>query len=360
MKGAEFSHQFSTRQNCGILRQMSKDRTHLHPMSTPVPGVYSRALLRRFGATPEQRAQLLAGTGLDVAALNAPGAETSMSSLLALAANITRSHGELWPLEASTMWSTAMLGALDVALRSAATVDDALRVAARHGRVRAPYLTVRLQSTRNARRLVFDRAVAMDESLWRAIAYAVALSVLGAFAQILDGDASDATIEFPWPAPAYAPQVHAAISCRVRFARRDFAFELPADIARRMSIFADPALHAKAIAELAEADRRLAGEETLLLGLERLIANQLPERLREENAARQLGISRRTLVRRMTSANIAFRSVLDAVLRQRAERMLADGSLSREAMAAALGYADPTSFSRACRRWFPSKRAPSV
>jgi hypothetical protein len=66
------------------------------------------------------------------------GTETPMASLLALAANITRSHGECWPLEASTMWSAALQGALDVALHSAATVDDALRVAARHGRVRAP------------------------------------------------------------------------------------------------------------------------------------------------------------------------------------------------------------------------------
>jgi len=166
------------------------------------------------------------------------------------------------------------------------------------------------------------------------------------------------TVDFPWAAPAYARQVLATIPCRVRFSRRDFALQFPAELGRRMSTFADPALHAKALAELADAARRLSGEETLLLGLERLIANHLPERLREEDAARQLGISRRTLVRRMTSARIAFRSVLDDVLRERAERMLAEGSLSREAMAAELGYADPTSFSRACRRWFPASAAP--
>ena len=65
MQGGGISRQFSTRQNCGILRQMGKDRTELHPRSTPVSAVYSRALLRRFGATAQQRAQLLAGTGLD-------------------------------------------------------------------------------------------------------------------------------------------------------------------------------------------------------------------------------------------------------------------------------------------------------
>jgi AraC-like DNA-binding protein len=278
-----------------------------------------------------------------------------MSSLIALAANITRLHGECWALEASTMWTAAMQGALDVALHSAATVEDAVRVAARYGRVRAPYLSVRLQSTRDARRLVIDPAITMDEKLWQAIAYAVALSVLGSFTQILEGDTSQVTVDFPWRPPVYAPQVLTTFPCRVRFARADFAISFPTDLARRISTFADPALHAKALAELAEAGRRLTGEETLLLGLERLIANHLPRRLREQDAARQLGISRRTLVRRMNSAKIAFRSVLDQVLRERAERMLEEGSLSREAMAEALGYADPTSFSRACRRWFPVK-----
>ncbi|MCC8954559.1 helix-turn-helix domain-containing protein, partial [Bradyrhizobium sp. Pear77] len=40
------------------------------------------------------------------------------------------------------------------------------------------------------------------------------------------------------------------------------------------------------------------------------------------------------------------------VLRERARTMLAAGTQSRDEMAAALGYTDATSFSRACRRWF--------
>jgi AraC-like DNA-binding protein len=32
--------------------------------------------------------------------------------------------------------------------------------------------------------------------------------------------------------------------------------------------------------------------------------------------------------------------------------LLDAGKLSRDEMAEALGFADPTSFSRACRRWF--------
>jgi AraC-like DNA-binding protein len=322
-----------------------------------VSGVYSRALLRRFGTTPEATAQLLSGTGFDTAALNAPGAETPLSSLLTIAANITHAHGETWALDAATMWSTAMQGALDIALRSSATIDDALRIAARYARVRAPYLKARLESTAKARRLIFERAVSMEEPLWRAIAYAVGLSVLGSFSQMLDCDMPGVTVEFPWPVPAYASKARAAFQCPVRFAGRHFVVEIPASLGRRMPVFADPALHSRALVELSEAARRLDGADSLARNLERLVANHLPRRLREEEAARQLGLSRRTLSRRMASAGTSFRSVLDSVLRQEASRLLAEGTLSRDAMAAALGYSDPTSFSRACRRWFQMKRS---
>ena len=60
-------------------------------------------------------------------------------------------------------------------------------------------------------------------------------------------------------------------------------------------------------------------------------------------------------MRRLEVADCAFRPLLDGVLRERARTMLAAGTQSRDEMAAALGYTDATSFSRACRRWFGEK-----
>jgi AraC-like DNA-binding protein len=74
--------------------------------------------------------------------------------------------------------------------------------------------------------------------------------------------------------------------------------------------------------------------------------------LSEDVAARELGISRRTLVRRLSDSGTSFRALLDTDLKGRAEQMLAAGKMSRREMAEALGFEDPTSFSRACRRWF--------
>jgi AraC-like DNA-binding protein len=109
---------------------------------------------------------------------------------------------------------------------------------------------------------------------------------------------------------------------------------------------------ASALGELEHASHRIQTEDVLVLRVERLLKRRRTRRLSEEEAAHELGFSRRTLVRRLADSNTTFRALLDASLKQRARALLDDGKLSRDEMAEALGFADPTSFSRACRRWF--------
>ena len=218
--------------------------------------------------------------------------------------------------------------------------------------MRAPYLTLRLEANARLRRLVIGRDAEADEAVWRATAEAVALSINALFAQVFEEDLRHAAIDFPWPPPAHAARLCALLACAARFGRPDFAFEAPTALCRRASPFADPALHASAVAELEAGARRIGGATSLARELERIVSAALPRRLGEDEAARRLKLSRRTLVRQPAAEGGSFRDLIDDVLRQRARAMLDAHSLSRDEMAARLGYADPTSFSRACRRGF--------
>lgn len=318
----------------------------------PISAAYARALLRRFGATPDDRMTLLAGTGVDERAIDAPGAELPLSTLLRVVANVARIHGEDWPLGAVQVWSTAMQGAIDVAARSASTVGDALSILAKFGAVRAPFLKVRHQPTRGAIRLVFTKSLEIDDEVWRGLVLSTALSVTAMLRQILEDKSAGLTVTLPWAASNSAAALNSALQCNVEYDADEFRLTAPKSLAALASPFADPALCASAIEELEQGARRIAGEDTLILELQQLIARRLPVRLSEEAAAESIGLSRRSLVRRLASGGRSYRSLLDDYLRERARMMLADGLLSRGRMAAALGYADPTSFSRACRRWF--------
>jgi AraC-like DNA-binding protein len=318
----------------------------------PVSAVYARALLRRFGRTPEDRRAMLDAAGVSAAAIEGPNVDIPLSSLIRIAGNLARKEGEDWPLDAAQIWSSAMQGALDVAARSSATVGGALEVFFKYGSVRAPFLKIRKAETRDAIRLVFSKALETDDVVWRALAQSAALGVSAMLTQILEERTAETAISFPWPAPRRAEQLRSMMECGIQFGAVEFALVAPKSLLDVPSPFADGALRAAAIEELEAAARRIAAEDRLVLDLERLIAARLPARLSEEEAALHLGLSRRSLVRRLAASGRPFRKVLDDEMRARASAMIAAGGRSRADMAAALGYADPTSFSRACRRWF--------
>mgnify|MGYP003649952806 FL=1 len=64
-----------------------------------------------------------------------------------------------------------------------------------------------------------------------------------------------------------------------------------------------------------------------------------------------LGLSERTLHRRLAGEGYPFRQLDERVRRSLAERLLDDSSLGLDSIAQQLGYAEAASFSRAFKRW---------
>ena len=67
-----------------------------------------------------------------------------------------------------------------------------------------------------------------------------------------------------------------------------------------------------------------------------------------------LGMSRRTLVRRLADAGAGFRALVDTEKKRHAMLLIEAGAMTHAEIAEQLGYADATSFSRSLRRWFNS------
>lgn len=70
-----------------------------------------------------------------------------------------------------------------------------------------------------------------------------------------------------------------------------------------------------------------------------------------ERVARQLGMSRQTLYRRLRDEAVTFEELLEAKRRQLAIRYLGIDRLSVKVVAYKLGFSDPAAFSRAFKRW---------
>ncbi len=72
--------------------------------------------------------------------------------------------------------------------------------------------------------------------------------------------------------------------------------------------------------------------------------------------ARSLGMSASTLHRRLADEDSNFQMIKDQIRRERAQALLRQGGLSVMAIAEELGFAEPSAFHRAFRKW--TGRAP--
>jgi AraC-like DNA-binding protein len=70
-----------------------------------------------------------------------------------------------------------------------------------------------------------------------------------------------------------------------------------------------------------------------------------------DNVAQRLGVSRRTLARRLASENASFSGVLNELRRSLAKRYLQERELKLAEIAWLLGYREFSAFSHACKRW---------
>jgi AraC-like DNA-binding protein len=82
--------------------------------------------------------------------------------------------------------------------------------------------------------------------------------------------------------------------------------------------------------------------------IKRLLAGQRPT---IHDVARQLGMSSRTLQRRLTDGGLTFQRLLDEARRELAHHYLAQASLELNETAYLLGYEDANSFYRAFQHW---------
>ncbi|WP_313462863.1 helix-turn-helix domain-containing protein, partial [Pseudomonas nitroreducens] len=69
------------------------------------------------------------------------------------------------------------------------------------------------------------------------------------------------------------------------------------------------------------------------------------------SVASELGLSERTLQRRLAEEGSSYQQLLADTRRQLAERYLGEGNLPATDIAALLGYSEPSVFFRAFRHW---------
>lgn len=313
-----------------------------------VPAATVRALLTGFEKVGLDGAALRRATGIPEAGLSDPTGLLPAAVFPALWQEAFRqARREELPTEVGLAVPFGAFGALDYLAGSSPTVEAAFHSLRGHFR-QVAHLSLDIGGDARAADV---RIVNVEPFPGQEVSDEMTVAILvGRFR----GDAvafGPSAVRLTRPAPTRPTRHEALLGCPVTFGCSAAGLEIPAAAWKAPMRRADPALQ--------ETLRQLAGR--LDLGssgddLETAIRARLRTLLPDGGAdaatvARMLGLSERTMSRRLQERGKTWRSVLDAFREAEAERLLASGRLGLADVAFRLGFSDQTAWNRAFRRW---------
>lgn len=154
------------------------------------------------------------------------------------------------------------------------------------------------------------------------------------------------------PGPSARRALEAFFGVPPEFGARTSGFEGPAVLAAKPLGSADPAL----LALLKAQAESVLAQQAPLAALGQRVREELCARLGKaevaiEAVAPALGLTPRTLQRRLKDEDLSYQALLDGAREQFAKGYLADQRLSVSEIAYLLGYSELRAFDRAFRRW---------
>lgn len=312
------------------------------PLSS-IPG-----LLRRFGANPME---VLAAAGLSAAALDDPEATIPYSAaglLLEAAAGKTRCPH--FGLEAGKQIRTTSLGLIGELMRNAPTLGVALHdfVTNQHRNAHGSVAYL-LEDKHNV--LWGDAVYHPHIHGYHLICDFAAMQGFELVCELAGADHKH-TIEvlFSRSDPQDLEPYYRAFGVKLRFNAEQTALLLPRPLLDHPVMGADASL--RSILEKRVSTLWSAGGLDIVTELRRILRVALiGGQVSVNQISGRMGMSRRTLYRRLDACGLHFREVLEETRCEFAQQLLANTQLSISAIATIVGYADPSILTRGFVRW---------
>ena len=325
------------------------------PSSPRAPSVltsWTRTILLALEARGIDPAVLVERAGLDPAAFADPDARFDVTDTAKLWRSAVEATGDpAFGLFASRFVTQTTFHALGYAVMASSTLREAVERNVRYGRLVSDAAACRLEEEGRLARVVFEipaeQPVPADEAMDGMISL-----IARSFRALAGGDLAPVRVALRRRTPPGAVDVWPKVfRAPVSFGARRDVLEYPVDVLDRRL----PAGNA----ELARMNESVVADY-----LERLDQEHVTTRVRAlltcelssgepspDDVARQLGLSRRSLQRRLADEGTSFKALLNETRRDLAQAYLREGHTSITEVTFLLGFADTSSFSRAFKRW---------
>jgi len=317
------------------------------PPTDGLSGLYLRHFLDAVTADADR---LAASAGLSADRLSG-NQRVPLQAVLTLIETIDGQVPPGWHVRPALEMEAAHHGPLGIAAISAPTVGQGLEALIRFQALRSPFLT--FETSINPREWRARIITVHDtDGPWSVLMEVNLLAMTGLLRRMVSPKSDCIQLEIPKGYRAWHHHLQAEFSGRVRTTGRDYSLVLPRDRLDQPCPLADQRLHEDALASC----RTLMAQSTSGGPLESEIRRRIldnPSRSPTQTAmARSLGLSSRSLHRRLRQTGSTYRQLLDEVKASVASHRLRHTHDPVARIAEELGYQDAANFGRACRRWF--------
>lgn len=242
-------------------------------------------------------------------------------------------------------------GAIGLAMMAASTLGEALRVACRYQELTYSLVCYRLEIAPNGSMALIGEAAGVPSHLLHFSLYRDLGAIRTLIADLTGGDLplEKVAVAAP-PAPGFE-DARKHLPCPVEFgaARTQWQF-LPGTASMSLPL-ADGELLTLYSTKCEGLLKNARAHAPLSLRLSTMLDISPDRAPCAGEVAERFALSERTLHRRLSEEGTRFSALVDQARYRRACQLLADRSMSVEEIAFTMGFAEPSSFSRAFKRW---------
>ncbi|WP_158241455.1 AraC family transcriptional regulator [Novosphingobium sp. TH158] len=309
-----------------------------------------RRMVQHLAARPDIIAKALSGTGMTVEALFDAEFKLRADLLWQISANVRAELGEGWYFDFPVLWSPDVHSHLEGAMRLAPTLGQALDTLERVGSVRWPIARWEIATQGSEIVVSCHRLTAVPRAEWQMMGVIFALNIRTIIEVAHPRALADLAYAFEGPAPIDPAAAERVMGGKVTWKAERHAIRFPTEHMWSRSVLAEPRAFAALVSAL---ETTYAVEPaSWTTRVRNLLDDWSAARLGGEEIAAGLGVSRRTLERRLADEGVRFSSLLDEALQRRFDALAGNGELNLAQIAERLGYSDESALSRATRRWF--------
>ena len=314
-------------------------------------GVMTRLACARAAQGGFEVELLLTKAGLTRQQIDEPGSRVSVKSqikFLELAA--TTLKDELLGFHLAQSVDLRLMGLLYYVLASSETLEEALRRGARYSAIVNEGIALKYREGRDVG-IRFEYVGVPRHSDHHQIESSV-VTLVRTCRQLTNRDLPSVRVKFTHRRSGDTSEFTTFFGSNVTFGATADEVTFSRSVKQLPVVGADPYLNELLIKYCDQALATRATKHSFGSSVENAIALLLPHgNARVGETARKLGVSRRTLARRLASEGLTFGGVLQSLKSDLAKRHLTDESLSISEIAWLLGYQDASAFTHAFKRW---------